>query len=309
LINVTKISIKNQEGMIMKNKKRLYFMLTLVLSCLFVGLSTSAMAKTKVVTLSKSSVEITVGKSKTINLKNAKKNKVVWTSSNKKVATVKNGKITGKNVGYATIKAKYKKITYTCSVEVKAKAVSQQKLSIEYTDTGSGVIAVVTNNNASAVDVKISCLYYNGTNMLDSHDDENYCIGSNETGYLYINGPYSSSTYENLSYTSYTPNVTVENSYYTSYAKKIDINAQNGADKIVATITNNSGKNLSTIKLVAVYYDVNGKIIGIDTSYADDSASSGASSFVNFYYPYDEVTYETIVPASFDVFVNYAYAY
>ncbi len=76
------------------------------------------------VKLSKTSV--TLGKGKTTTLKatvnpsNATNKKVTWTTSNKKVATVSNGKITAKGVGTATITVKTangKKAT--CKVTVK----------------------------------------------------------------------------------------------------------------------------------------------------------------------------------------------
>ena len=47
---------------------------------------------------------------------------VTWTSSNTKVATVKNGTITGKAAGTATITAKMGNVTATCKVTVKAVA-------------------------------------------------------------------------------------------------------------------------------------------------------------------------------------------
>ena len=76
------------------------------------------------VKLSKTSVSLTKGKSTTLKAtvypSNASNKKVTWTSSNKKVATVSNGKITAKGAGTATITVKTannKKAT--CKVTVK----------------------------------------------------------------------------------------------------------------------------------------------------------------------------------------------
>lgn len=53
----------------------------------------------------------------TLKLKNTKK-KVTWTSSNKKVVTVKKGKLTPKKAGTATITAKINSKRFTCRVTV-----------------------------------------------------------------------------------------------------------------------------------------------------------------------------------------------
>ena len=77
--------------------------------------------------LSAKKATLTVGKSKTLTLKKGKKklSGVKWSTSNKKVATVKNGKVKAKKAGKATITAKYKKKKYACKVTVKAKTKKQ----------------------------------------------------------------------------------------------------------------------------------------------------------------------------------------
>ncbi len=88
-------------------------------------ISDGSFAKTTV-KLSKTKLTITVGKTKTIKLKNAKKKNVKWSSSNKKIATVtKAGKIKAKKKGSVKITAKYDGKKYVCKVTVKAKKTSQ----------------------------------------------------------------------------------------------------------------------------------------------------------------------------------------
>jgi len=74
------------------------------------------------VKISKKSIALYVGQSKTLKLKNLKKkykNKVKWKSSNKKVATVsKKGKVVAKKQGKATITAKVNNKKYKCKVFV-----------------------------------------------------------------------------------------------------------------------------------------------------------------------------------------------
>ncbi len=70
--------------------------------------------------MNKSKVTLLVSQSVQLSVK-GEKAKIRWSSSNKKVAKVSSkGKVTGKKVGTATIKAKAGQKTYTCKVTVKA---------------------------------------------------------------------------------------------------------------------------------------------------------------------------------------------
>lgn len=60
------------------------------------------------VKLSTKKVVLIQGKSCTIRLKGAKIKKVVWKSNNKKIATVRKGKIKAKKSGRCSVIAKYK---------------------------------------------------------------------------------------------------------------------------------------------------------------------------------------------------------
>ncbi|MBQ5397844.1 MAG: Ig-like domain-containing protein [Ruminococcus sp.] len=72
--------------------------------------------------LNKTKLTLTAGGKYTLKLTNAKASKVKWKTSNKRVATVKNGKIKAKKKGSATITAIYKKKKYRCKLTVKASA-------------------------------------------------------------------------------------------------------------------------------------------------------------------------------------------
>lgn len=70
--------------------------------------------------ISKKAITLTVGKSTTLKVKNAK-GKIKWKSSNSKIASVsKRGKVTGKKTGKAKITATVNKRNYNCTVIVKA---------------------------------------------------------------------------------------------------------------------------------------------------------------------------------------------
>lgn len=90
-------------------------------------------AKSKV-KLSSTKVSMTVKQKKSISLKGVKGKKVKWSTSSKKVLTIKtSGKnkqkctLTAKKSGNATIRAKYRGKTYKCKVNVKAKSISTSK--------------------------------------------------------------------------------------------------------------------------------------------------------------------------------------
>lgn len=95
-------------------------------------ISVSAKTKPK---LNKTKISIKVGKTYTLKLKNAKAKKVKWKSSKKSIATVsKKGKVTAKNIGTATVTAKYKSKKYKCKVTVKPKTISFSKSFKVYTN-------------------------------------------------------------------------------------------------------------------------------------------------------------------------------
>lgn len=109
------------------NVKRMFIMM---LACVLVFSSVSvnnsirveAAAKVTKIKLSKKNLTINAGSSKklavSISPTKAKKRKVTWTSSNKKVATVKDGKVTGVSAGKATITAKVGGKKASCKVKV-----------------------------------------------------------------------------------------------------------------------------------------------------------------------------------------------
>lgn len=112
----------------MKNSVKRIFIMMLACMLFFSAVSVNnsinaeAAAKVTKIKLSKKSLTVNVGSSKkltvTLSPAKAKKSKVTWTSSNKKVATVKNGKVTGVSVGTATITAKAGGKKASCKVKV-----------------------------------------------------------------------------------------------------------------------------------------------------------------------------------------------
>lgn len=103
---------------------------------LFVPGTITAEAATKKVVMNKKSGSLAVGGKTTIQLKNINKKRAIsWTSSNKKVATVKKGSsgkatVTAKKAGKATITAKYAGKKYTFKVTVKSPVLSKKSITL-----------------------------------------------------------------------------------------------------------------------------------------------------------------------------------
>lgn len=86
-------------------------------------------------TISKSSTTVTKGFSTTLKVTNGAVKS--WTTSNSKVATVKNGKVSAKKVGKATITAKLKDgKKLTCKVTVKDNFYTEKKITVKNSSSG-----------------------------------------------------------------------------------------------------------------------------------------------------------------------------
>lgn len=89
---------------------------TLMICSLFV---TNSVLAARTMTLNKTSVKIAVGKTYTLKASNVEAGKkVIWNTSNQKIATVKNGIVTAKTSGTTTITAKCGTLSKTCKIIV-----------------------------------------------------------------------------------------------------------------------------------------------------------------------------------------------
>ena len=118
----------------MKRTKRKILSISMLICVIFALFATnlSDVNAAKTVRFKKSKVVLTIGKSIQNRLCNTKKGKkIVYKSSNKKIATVNSkGKITAKKAGKTKITATYQKKKYTCAVTVKK---AQNKTSVTNT--------------------------------------------------------------------------------------------------------------------------------------------------------------------------------
>ncbi|MBQ7066877.1 MAG: Ig-like domain-containing protein [Lachnospiraceae bacterium] len=111
--------------------------------------------------LNKKSLSLAKGTSYTLKIKGVKKSKIKWSSSNQKVAKVnKNGKVTAKKKGTATITAKTAGKTYRCKVTVNNAKLNRKSASLlvgnSYTFKVKGTSKKVkwTSSNTKVATVK-----------------------------------------------------------------------------------------------------------------------------------------------------------
>ena len=141
-----------------RNKRRdLLVVLTLLIVVCGVFSYGSNVEAAKKTGLNKTSVTMYVGETATLKINGTKAKS--WSSSNKKVVTVKNGKLTAKKAGKATITCKGKnKNSYKCKVTVKAPCLNatSKKLHVGSTFklklTGAKVKSFKANNSNVLVD-------------------------------------------------------------------------------------------------------------------------------------------------------------
>lgn len=121
----------------MKKKQIALLLIFTMMISLITSISPQAKAKIR---LSKTKLSLVVGQRKTIKVKGTKK-AVKWSTSKKRVATVKKGKITAKKKGIAIIKAKVARKTLKCKVTVKAKTKTTSKRTTSPKDTKTSQLA------------------------------------------------------------------------------------------------------------------------------------------------------------------------
>lgn len=147
------------------SKKTLACGLALTLVATATGPSDVALAAKKP-SISKKSISVTVGSSKKVTVKNAKKT-VKWSSSKKKVATVKaSGKkkatatIKGIAKGTSVITAKVGSKKLTCKVTVKAPATQIKSMEVDVLDTSCIVLTMKKQTTVNISDLVVATKNY-----------------------------------------------------------------------------------------------------------------------------------------------------
>lgn len=103
----------------MKKRTKISFAIISTLCVCMLSPFRLSSATSKKIGLNKNQVSLNKNQSYVLKLKGVTNKKIKWSSSNKKVATVKNGIISAQKTGSCIITAKYAKKKYKCSVNVK----------------------------------------------------------------------------------------------------------------------------------------------------------------------------------------------
>lgn len=257
--------------------------------------------------LNKNSVSVNMGKTVQLKVKGSSK-KFKWSSANKKIATVNSkGKVTGVSEGTTYIYAKNGKTKLKCLVKVKFnKKEAKKNISIKYASCDDYTVAIVTNKNKYPVSLSATMVFYDKEkNMLDTSSDSNYCIGSKKTCVLKFLHPYDDNGY--IKPAKHKMSYTIKSSNYIDYSSKITCKSNLGIDSIVTKVKNTGKKDLDTIHLTCLMYDKKGNLIGVEYHYAD-CEDAKSTAYCSFDYPYNS-NYDTIIPASYKVYVDHAYQY
>lgn len=103
--------------------------------------------------INKSKVTVYVGQSTVLKVSGTKK-KANWKTSNNKVATVKNGKVTAKKSGTAVITAKVGSKKYTCKVTVKNPSEKTVVMKVDKEVINDKEVASITNTYLKQLTIK-----------------------------------------------------------------------------------------------------------------------------------------------------------
>ncbi len=293
----------------LKGRKKAFSIAAIIIAIMVVlPLNANAAGKIK---LSATKKTMNVGEKTTLKVKGTKK-KVKWSSNNKKVATVTNkGKVTAKKSGKATITAKVGKKSLKCKLTVKKKPKRNTIKEVEYElqDTGKGVVVILKNNNSCHVYVTASIIFYRNGKAVGTSMDYNDAFEKGQTCALFLLGPIGSD-YEFLDYDDFKISIQTKaaDEDLICVSSKINIISDFGIDNVCVTAKNNSGKSLSLVDIVCVFYDSNGNAVGYDNYPSSSCENIGGEDFLSFDFPIDK-NYNTIKPNSYKIYVNRAYTY
>ena len=263
-------------------KKNLKYMYILLIS-LIIGL-TPVNAEIDGITLKKSETTLGVGYSETLkyNLPSElNSSNIIWRSSNEKVATVKNGKVTAITNGKTIITASINGYTSTCTVTVSSEYVAVKGINLNKSNlnitvgSSENLIGTISPNNASNKDIT-----WKSSNTSVATVDSNGKVTAKKIGTAIItisSSGYSATCTVNVVNTIALKGITINKSTLTlketnSETLKITFNPSDATNKKVTWKSSNT--NIATV-------DSNGKVKALKPGSATITAISNDGGYVS----------------------------
>lgn len=216
--------------------------------------------------LSKTNFVLSVKGTKTLILQNVKASKVKWTSSNKKVATVKKGKITAKKGGTAVITATYQKKKYTCKITVfSLQKIGTGKITQEKPVAKIGNMSVEMDPSFINDGDQISISKVNNAPKMKGYDTTAYDLTLNGKG-----GELGGVAQIRLPYNGQKNTVPVASNYNESTQTWEAIPCYLDGDEVVVLTDHFSVKTITNYPLVKIFTDPDSVLAKIDENVAPE---------------------------------------
>lgn len=267
--------------------------------------------------LNKSSIILKIGEKATLKVSGTSQ-KIAWKSSNESIATVgKNGIVTAKREGTATITATVLKKKYLCSVTIKNsekegtvfnEKTAQNNISKKVININNSVFVIMESKYDCPTGISAKCDFYDEYgNPVDYSSDSISFLEKSHTGILQFN-------YPSIGFSTY--KITYEYSeglkylYHKSVIDKMAVSANlvnsEYGNYLMLTVQNSNSYECYSGEIAIIYYGQNGEIVAIEKEYTGE-VPANSSKTVKSYVPYDSKTYEDIEYQRYDVFISYAY--
>lgn len=266
------------------------------------------------ITLNKTKKTLYWGEGVTLKVNGTSK-KVKWSSSNKKVAYVRdNGRVeAGSKTGTAIITAKVGKKKLTCKITTKPYSKNGVEIT-ELTRLSNTVILKVKNTNSYAVSIRPSAKFYNKNGKkVGTGDTYNFALEPNHECIMKIwNSTVKKSVRVYPNYKTLKLNIGKVERTTGKYhdAKKVEVQSvkkENG--NYVVRVKNNSWFTFNFVRATMVYYDKKGNVIAAE---GKDVHTHRLFAYGSYEFKFPQKPKDgnkTVKPASYKVFVNYAYRY
>lgn len=211
-----------------------------------------------------------------------------------------------RTVGTSKVYSNFTTVVAVVTDEFNA-SIASKKISGAFTDTGNGVIAILSNDNSYSISLSATMVFYDEAgSMLGESSGENYYFEPGKKCAVYFSGPYDGD-YNNVEYSSFKTIYSVDSTeYLISNLSDIKIVSNIGSDNVMVEITN-SGNETSEYTEIGIIFYKDGEAIAYDYNYAE-CETPGSIDYLEFSFPYDE-NYDTIQIDSYEVYVNSSYKF